>query len=129
VFLSSHLMNEMELTADHLIVIGRGRLLADAPMREFIEHNSRPVVLVRTPQPALLAAALDSRGARIEPAGPDGWLVTGLDAATIGAVAATEQLVLHELTPQLSSLEDVYTRMTHTTIDYRTQPAGAGMRE
>jgi ABC-2 type transport system ATP-binding protein len=129
VFLSSHLMSEMELTADHLIVIGRGRLLADAPMREFIERNSRPVTLVRSPQSDRLAAALDTAGARTEPEGPDGWLVTELEAAAIGDLAAAQHIVLHELTPRMSSLEDVYTRITHSTVDYRAQSAGAGTRK
>ncbi len=122
VLVSSHLMTEMELTADHLIVIGRGRLLADAPMRRFITDNSRPVTLVRCPDLRRLRQALDTIGARIEPEGPDGaMLVTGPDAAGVGDLAATHGIALHELTPQLSSLEDIYTRMTADSIEYRAE--------
>jgi ABC-2 type transport system ATP-binding protein len=128
VFLSSHLMSEMQLTADHLIVIGRGRLIVDAAIREFIERNSAPVTRVRSPQPDRLAAALRAHGARTGPDGEGGWLVTGPDAATIGDIAAAHHIVIHELTPQLSSLEDIYTAMTRDSVDYRAQPAGAGGR-
>jgi ABC-2 type transport system ATP-binding protein len=120
VFLSSHLMSEMELTADHLIVIGRGRLIADTGMRDFIERNSQAVTLVRSPEPDRLSAALTGHGARVTPDGGHmRWRVEGPDAATIGEVAAAQRIVLHELTPSLSSLEDVYTRMTETDVDYR----------
>jgi ABC-2 type transport system ATP-binding protein len=128
VFVSSHLMSEMQLAADHLIVIGRGRLLADAPMREFIARNSAPVTRVRSPQPDRLAAALRAHGARTGPDGEGGWLVTGPDAATIGDVAAAHNIVIHELAPQLSSLEDIYTAMTRDSVEYRAQPAGTGSR-
>jgi ABC-2 type transport system ATP-binding protein len=119
VFVSSHLMSELELTADHLIVIGRGRLLADTPMREFIERNSQAATLVRSPQWERLRRLLEGRGARVHP-GPQGcWRVSGLDAATIGAIAATHQIQLHELAPRFSSLEEAYLRMTDRTVDHR----------
>src|SRR5215203_244497 len=119
VFVSSHLMSELELTADHLIVIGRGRLLADTPMREFIERNSQAATLVRSPQWERLRRLLEGRGARVQP-GPQGsWGVSGLDAATIGAIAATHQIQLHELAPRSSSLEEAYLRMTDRTVDHR----------
>jgi ABC-2 type transport system ATP-binding protein len=129
VLLSSHLMSEMELTADHLIVIGRGRLIANAPMREFIERNSQAVTVVRSPQPGRLAAALRAYGARIDADRSGRWRVTGPDAAMIGDIAAARGVAVHELTPQFSTLEDVYTRMTRDTVEFQAQPAGAGLRD
>jgi len=119
VFVSSHLMSELELTADHLIVIGQGRLLADTPMREFIDRNSQAATVVRSPQWGRLRRLLEGRGARVQP-GPQGsWQVSGPDAATIGAIAATHQIQLHELAPRISSLEEAYLRMTDRTVDHR----------
>ena len=119
IFFSSHLMSEMELTADHLIVIGRGRLIADTSMRSFIECNSQPVTVVRSPQPEALWAALLRVGAAVD-ADPNGaWRVSGPDAAAIGELAASLRIRLHELTPRFSSLEDVYTRMTQGSTDHR----------
>jgi len=119
VFVSSHLMSELELTADHLIVIGRGRLLADTSMRAFIDRNSQAATLVRSPQWERLRRLLEGRGARVQP-GPQGsWGVSGVDAATIGAIAAAHQVQLHELAPRSSSLEEAYLRMTDRTVDHR----------
>jgi ABC-2 type transport system ATP-binding protein len=122
VLVSSHLMSEMELTADHLIVIGRGQLLADAPMRAFIEGNSRAVTVVRSRDQERLRAALEGIGAGVEPDG-GAMRVTGPSAAGVGDVAAEHGIAVHELTPRLSSLEDIYTRMTGESVEYR---AGAG---
>jgi len=120
VFLSSHLMSEMELTATHLIVIGQGRLLADTSMRTFIETNSQAYTLVRSPAPERLRALLATQGASVvlDPRG--GWRVAGLDTATIGDLARDHNLALHELTPCFSSLEEVYTSMTQPAVEYRT---------
>jgi ABC-2 type transport system ATP-binding protein len=118
VLVSSHVMSEMELTADHLIVIGRGRLIADTPMGEFIERHSRPRTLVRSPHRDRLAAALRERGARVRPEGADGCWVDGLGAVEIGALAAAHRLTLYELTPRRSSLEEVYTELTRPEIEY-----------
>ncbi|MGP4110290.1 ATP-binding cassette domain-containing protein [Streptomyces sp. 4N509B] len=123
VFLSSHLMSEMELTADHLVVIGRGRLLADAPVREVIASRSAVRTVVRGPlaEAGRLRETLEAAGARVEPHLPRGegdgererggerWLVSGLDAAAVGERARAAGLALHELTPLLASLEEVYT--------------------
>jgi ABC-2 type transport system ATP-binding protein len=119
VFLSSHLMSEMELTADHLIVIGRGRLVADTDMRRFIEHNSASYTLVRSPQPDTLTAVLRDHGGdvRLDPGGA--WRVNGLDAATVGELAAAHEIPLHELRACFESLEEVYTRMTGVAVTYR----------
>ncbi|MEU2199472.1 ATP-binding cassette domain-containing protein [Isoptericola sp. NPDC019482] len=123
VFLSSHLMSEMALTADHVIVIGRGRILADAPVSDVVEAASRRAVTVRTPGPATLRPALERAGAAV--AVPDvaheGSLeVTGLDAAAIGEIALTAGVALHELTPVASTLEDAYLELTADAVEYRT---------
>jgi ABC-2 type transport system ATP-binding protein len=120
VFLSSHLMSEMELTADHLVVIGRGRLIADATIAEFIEANSQAVTRVRSPRATDLRAVMESAGARVELDPTGGWRVTGPDTAAIGDLALRHGIGLHELSPLRSSLEDVYTRLTATTVEYRT---------
>lgn len=124
VFLSSHLMSEMELVADHLVVIGQGRLIADMPMRDFIQRHSRTMTLVRTPHPTELRAVLEREGAQLEPDPTGAWRVRGADPTTIGDLALRHGLALHELSPQHSSLEEVYTRLTHASVDYRgTEPA------
>ncbi|MFI1358746.1 ATP-binding cassette domain-containing protein [Streptomyces sp. NPDC020898] len=121
VFLSSHLMSEMELTADHLIVIGRGRLLADTDMRDFIETNSQGATLLRTAdgEARPMRALLEAKGARVRPAADGGWRVTGLPPAVIGELAREHGLAVHQLTPVFSSLEEVYTSMTRTSVEYR----------
>ena len=119
VLLSSHLMGEMELTADHLVVIGQGRLIADTSMRTFIEQNSQAITVVRSPEMDSLGAALERAGAQIRRDAKGGWEVTGPSSATIGDVAAAQGVALHELTPRLSSLEDVYTQMTKSSVEYR----------
>ena len=124
VFLSSHLMSEMQLTTDHLVVIGRGRLIADAPMDEFISENSRPLVRVRTPEVARLRSVLETAGAAVAPDAAGGWQVSGLHAAAVGDLAARHQVPLHELTPRLSSLEEVYTAMTDENTQFRGGPDG-----
>ena len=129
VFVSSHLMGEMELTADHLIVIGRGRLIADTPMRDFIRRNSESFTLVRTPAGDEFKSVLERRGGRVQLDPQGAWRVSGLDTATIGDIAADQGIKLHELTPRFSSLEDVYTRMTQGRIEYQGNlPATDGSR-
>ncbi|MEV8017991.1 ATP-binding cassette domain-containing protein [Streptomyces sp. NPDC086554] len=120
VFLSSHLMSEMELTADHLIVIGRGRLIADTTIRDFIDTNSRAHTLVRSPEPEKLRALLEAKGARVGLAPDGGWQVEGPDAATIGDLARDHGLAIHELTSARSSLEEVYTALSQDAAEYRT---------
>jgi len=119
VLLSSHLMGEMELTADHLVVIGQGHLIADTSMRTFIEQNSQAVTVVRSPEINRLGAALERAGGQMRRDAKGGWEVSGPNAATIGDVAAAQGIALHELTPRLSSLEDVYTQMTTLSVEYR----------
>jgi ABC-2 type transport system ATP-binding protein len=118
VFLSSHLMSEMALTADHLLVIGRGRILADASTDDFVNHNASASVRVRAVQHDELFDALATRGALIERS-PDGSLiVTGLDVAAIGGVAAAEGITLLELAAHGASLEEAFMELTRDESDY-----------
>jgi len=123
VFLSSHLMSEMELTADRLVVIGRGRLVAETTVARFIDDNSQASTLVRSPQAAELRAALERTGASVEADPGGGWRVTGTPAESIGDLALAGGIALHELRPLRSSLEDVYSRLTDTSVDYRATEA------
>ena len=122
VFVSSHLMSEMALTADHLIIIGRGRLLADTSVEDFIDANARADVLVRSPQADALFTLLSGHGATITPDGDHGLAVTGLDAPTIADLAAEHAIPVHELTPRHATLEQAYLDLTKSSVDY---PAGA----
>ncbi|MDT0319726.1 ATP-binding cassette domain-containing protein [Streptomyces millisiae] len=119
VFVSSHLMSEMALTAEHLVVIGRGRLLADTSMARFIEENARSFVLVRSPEAERLREVLT--GAGLAPTRrPDGALeVEGGDAARVGELAAGHRLTLHELSVRQASLEEAFMRLTHGTVEYQ----------
>ncbi|AEW96570.1 MULTISPECIES: ABC transporter ATP-binding protein [Streptomycetaceae] len=128
VFVSSHLMSEMALTADHLIVIGRGQLLADMSVEEFIARHSTGFALVRTPdEPGArekLSAALTGAGGAVRTE-PDGALrVTGLDLPRISDLAHRADVRLWELSPHRASLEEAYMRMTQGAVDYRSGYAG-----
>ncbi|MFD7767687.1 ABC transporter ATP-binding protein [Streptomyces sp. NPDC059787] len=118
VFVSSHLMSEMALTADHLVVIGQGRLLADTSMAEFIEHNSRSYVRVRSPQRERLLDVLRQAGVTAVESGDGALEVAGSKAEYIGELAARQQLVLHELSPQQASLEEAFMRLTAESVEY-----------
>lgn len=124
VFVSSHLMSEMELTADRLVVIGRGQLIAEATVAEFIETHSKEVTVVRSPTPDDLCRVLERAGASVERDAGGGWRVTGLDAPSIGDLALANGLGVHELRPLRSSLEDVYSQLTDSSVEYRA--AGEG---
>jgi ABC-2 type transport system ATP-binding protein len=119
VFVSSHLMSEMALTADHLIVIGRGRKIADMSTEEFIRQASGGRVLVRTPQAAELDALLSGPDVTVTTAGPGLLEVRGLTAVQIGEAAAANQLVLHELTPQQASLEEAFMTLTRDDVEFK----------
>ena len=110
--MSSHLMNEMAVTADHLIVIGQGRLLADCPTAEFIDCNSKPQVLVKTSDAAQLTQLVTSEGAQVRRNGTDVLTVTGMPAPRIAELAAGARIVVYELTPQHGSLEEAFLEMT-----------------
>jgi ABC-2 type transport system ATP-binding protein len=120
VFVSSHLMSEMALTADHLIVIGRGRLVADAGVAEFVRQSSRGDVAVRSAREADLAGLLAAKGAAVTAQPEGGLAVTGLEAAAIGEVAREHGIALRELTPRHASLEEAFMELTHDSVDYRT---------
>jgi ABC-2 type transport system ATP-binding protein len=126
IFVSSHLMSEMAQTAEHLVVIGRGRLIADESVSSFIERSSERSVLVRTPQPAQLTKELArSDGKVVVSSDEDGaLLVRGMEAAEIGEKAAAARVVLHELTPQRASLEEAFMELTRDALEYHTNPAG-----
>ncbi|MEU2573062.1 ATP-binding cassette domain-containing protein [Streptomyces anulatus] len=121
IFLSSHLMSEMELTADHIVVIGQGRLIADTAMRDFIETNSRAHTLVRSPEPERLRTLLEAAGAHVRLDAGGGWRVDGPDAPAIGDLARDHGVSVHELTPAHSSLEEVYTTLSRSSVEYRTE--------
>ncbi|MEV4472257.1 ABC transporter ATP-binding protein [Nonomuraea salmonea] len=124
VLLSSHLMNEMALTADHVIVIGRGRLIADTAMNDLAGHFQGDV-LVRTACPDRLAAVMRAHGATVT-AGDDGALsVRDLDAAEIGVLALSAGIALAELSPRGASLEEAFMRLTEDDTEYRTAPKEA----
>jgi ABC-2 type transport system ATP-binding protein len=140
ILVSSHLMNEMAVTADHLIVIGRGRLLADAATEEVIARSSGQTVRVRTPDPDRLSALITAEGGKaVQSAAGNGngngsataealagepadrapvLTVTGVAAARIGELAAQAGIVLHELTPQMASLEEAFLELTADSLEY-----------
>ena len=123
IFVSSHLMNEMAVTADHLIVIGKGKLIADCSTQEFIERSSEKSVLVRSPDAGTLEDLIFAEGGKITPQEPaegraDALSVTGLEAPRIGEIAAANGIVLHELTPRLASLEEAYMELTAGSVEY-----------
>jgi ABC-2 type transport system ATP-binding protein len=124
VFLSSHLMSEMAQTADHLIVIGRGHIIADAATDEIVLRYATPSVRVRTVEPIDLTPLLVRAGAAVERTSDGGLDVTGVDSSAIGTIAAANGIALAELTPQGTSLEDAFFELTRTETDYR---AGAGV--
>ena len=118
VLVSSHLMSEMALTADDLVIIGRGRLLAQAPLDDFIAAHTRTNIRVRSPQAGELARLLDQRGVEVALDG-DELTVTGSPAAAIGDLAAEHGLVVHELREQHATLEDAYLAITRESVDYQ----------
>ena len=120
VFVSSHLMSEMALTADHLIVIGRGKLIADSSVDELVRKASGDVVLVRSPQAEELRNHVVDNGVTVVSNAPGLLEIHGLTAARIGEIAAAQGVVLHELTPQQVSLEQAFMDMTRDQLEFRT---------
>jgi ABC-2 type transport system ATP-binding protein len=120
VFLSSHLMSEMALTADRLIVIGRGRLIAQASVTEFLAAGSGSIVRARSPQAAQLAALLEARGATVTRESDGSLAVTGATSDTVGELARANGLALTELSVHQASLEDRYMELTKDSADYQT---------
>ncbi|MFI7019079.1 ABC transporter ATP-binding protein [Streptomyces sp. NPDC050164] len=118
VFVSSHLMSEMALTADHLVVIGQGRLLADTSMADFIARNSRSYVRVRSPQRERLLDVLHQAGTVAVESGDGVLEVDGGKAEHVGELAAQHGITLHELSPQQASLEEAFMRLTAESVEY-----------
>jgi len=130
VFVSSHLMSEMENTADHLLVIGRGKLIADCTVAEFIAANSQQTVRVRTPQPDLMTKLVAAAGAAVREDGDGSMVITGLDASRVGDLAYDNAVRLHELSPVHASLEQAFMELTAASVQFHAgvpeQPVLAG---
>ena len=119
VFVSSHLMSEMENTADHLVVIGRGRLIADIPARALIERYSGGFLSVRTDDPGRLITVLASAGAQVTPEGADTVRVVGLSAEAVARLAYEAAVLGLEIARHGSSLDDAYLQLTDSAVEYR----------
>ncbi|GAA1861158.1 ABC transporter ATP-binding protein [Myceligenerans crystallogenes] len=126
VFLSSHLMSEVALTADHVLVIGRGRILADTSVEDLIAASERKHVRVRSPQAGDLASLLAQKDAVVTTLEPGVLEITGPDAASVGELAAAARIVLHELTPIRSTLEEAYMSLTADSVEYRSEDSRQG---
>ena len=126
VFVSSHLMSEMALTADHLIVIGQGKLLADTSMADFIRENSRSFVRLRSPQQERLRDVLHAEGVTVVEAGNGALEIDGEAPSSIGELAARHGIVLHELSSQRASLEEAFMQMTAGSVEYHAHSARDG---
>jgi ABC-2 type transport system ATP-binding protein len=128
ILVSSHLMSEMALTADHLVVIGRGKLIAASSTQDFIERSSERSVLVRSPEADRLAGLIEAEGGKTRPGAAEPGeapqiVITNLEAPRIGELAASGGIVLHELTPQLASLEEAFMELTADSVEFG--PTGA----
>lgn len=120
VFVSSHLMSEMAQTAEHLIVIGRGQLIADTGVEEFVRGASKQSVRVRSPQLSRLTELAAGPGVTVTALEPSVAEIDGLDSAQVGELAARSGLVLHELTPQKASLEEAFMELTRDSLEFHT---------
>ena len=118
VFVSSHLMSEMENTADHLLVIGRGKLISDCTVPEFIAANSRQSVQVRTPQPAQLSKAVITAGGTVHEDGNGLIVVQGLEVSQVGDIAFENSVRLHQLAPAQASLEQAFMELTASSVQF-----------
>ena len=125
VFVSSHLMSEMALTATHVIVVGRGRLIADMPMAQLIAQASSNVVVIRSPQAQRLADGLAGPDVVIARQAPDLLEVTGLTAVQIGQRAHDLDVVLHELAPRAASLEQAFMDVTQDDVEFHANATGS----
>ncbi len=119
IFVSSHLMSEMQETADHVLVIGKGSLIADATIADVTRQGSGATVKVASPALAEFTPFLESAGATIAPEADGGVLVTGIDAARIGELAAMHRIPLHELSPRRASLESAFMELTRNSVEYQ----------
>ncbi|WP_194910383.1 ABC transporter ATP-binding protein [Catenulispora rubra] len=119
VFVSSHLMSEMALTADHLVIIGRGRLIADCSVAEFTRRSAKNTVLVRTPDAARLRDRLAGPDVTVTDDGNRDLIISGLTSEQIGRIAAELQIVLYQLTDQVASLEEAFMEQTKDATEYQ----------
>ena len=129
VLVSSHLMSEMAQTADRLIIIGRGRLIADTTTAQLIESSTRKDVLLRTPRAAEMVTLMEARGATVTKQDDGGLAVTGLDAPAIGDLAAEHGIAVHALIPRTASLEDAYLDLTGESVDFRAASPAPNARK
>jgi len=127
VFLSSHLMSEMAQTADQLVVIGRGEIIATGAVQEVIDSATGAAVRVRTPQATEFASLIQAAGAAVEPTAPGVLELRGVTPELIGETAARHRIVLHELTPQRASLEEAYMNLTQDAVEYRSETTHEAM--
>lgn len=121
VLLSSHLMSEMSQTADHVIVLGRGRVLADAPLPELVRTWTTTTLLVRSPRLSELVAALEIPDATVSAVEPGAAQITGITPQSVGDIAAARGIPLYELSPRVGSLEDAYLALTDDAVEYKTK--------
>jgi ABC-2 type transport system ATP-binding protein len=121
IFVSSHLMSEMENTADHLIVIGQGRLIADCTVDEFIRNNSQLAVRVRTPQASQLAQLVAGKGGTARADGDDAIVVNGIAQDQLGDLAFDNGIRLHELAPLQASLEQAFMELTKDSVEFHAE--------
>ena len=129
VLVSSHLINEMALTAERLVVIGRGTLIAETSVDDFVARHQSEAVRIVTPTPQRFVAALSRAGARPAVEADGAIVASGLSSAVIGELAADQELTVHELTPLRASLEDVFMELTSASVEYRAhtnEPLPAG---
>ncbi|HEY5274520.1 MAG TPA: hypothetical protein VIJ34_15005, partial [Acidimicrobiales bacterium] len=119
---SSHLMSEMALTADEIIIIGRGRLISQIPIDELLAQSSQRFIRVRSPEIAKLKSALETKGATTVVEEDGSLSVRGVDEVAIGELAASIPVVLHELAPQSASLEEAFMELTEDSVEYHGAP-------
>jgi ABC-2 type transport system ATP-binding protein len=120
VFVSSHLLSEMALTASELVVIGKGRLISQSSTKDFVSRAAENTVKVRSPQLDQFAGVLRAAGAGLAPEPDGGLVVSGMDSDRIGEIAAANGIVLHELSPQTGSLEQAFMQITGDSVEYHT---------
>ncbi|MGD9702913.1 MAG: ATP-binding cassette domain-containing protein, partial [Acidimicrobiia bacterium] len=119
VFVSSHLLSEMALMADHLVVIGQGRLIEEGSVSDFVGRYTKRWVRLRSPQLVRLVQLAQEQGAEVVQMHPDAADLRGADPAALGELAARNGIVLHELSPQSGSLEDAFLELTRSSLEYR----------
>jgi ABC-2 type transport system ATP-binding protein len=121
ILVSSHLMSEIALTADHLVVIGRGRVITDASVEDVIKHSAQNFVRVRSPQVDELARIIAASGGGARPEADGALAVSALSIDAVGDLARDAGIALHELSPQLASLEEAFMELTHESVEYQTE--------